>query len=382
MPELAASMTEPIKVLFVDDEPMVLRSIERLLRARRIPWQSRCVGSAQEAMEQLAAEPFDVIVSDLRMPNVDGTALLRRVREQFPQVARLVLSGQAATREGIEAMQVAHQCLSKPYDLAVLRAAVEGLARARQRVESPGVVAAVSRLASLPSPQATYQKVLTVLGAGSPLREAEETIEGDPAISAKILQLHRSAVLSGGSECVSVAEILHQLDTELAAAFSLGEEMCRPLKSGEALRVNLESWQRHSLLVARVCRAIVPAELRGQAFSAGVLHDIGDLVSACLPPAIRPPPDHQPALGACLLGLWGLDEPLVEAVARHHEPPTDITEANARSPLVHALYLAEYVVTEAGFGTNEGPMPPLSSSVDAAQVELARQTIKRISTEN
>jgi DNA-binding NtrC family response regulator len=186
-------MTEPIKVLFVDDEPMVLRSIERLLRARRIPWQSRCVGSAHEAMEQLAAEPFDVIVSDLRMPNVDGTALLRRVREQFPQVARLVLSGQAATREGMEAMQVAHQCLSKPYDLVELRAAVEGLARARQRVESPGLVAAVSRLACLPSPLPTYQKLISSLGGGVPLREAEDTLERDPAISAKI-QIGRAHV--------------------------------------------------------------------------------------------------------------------------------------------------------------------------------------------
>lgn len=375
-------MTEPIKVLFVDDEPMVLRSIERLLRARRIPWQSRCVGSAQEAMEQLATTPYDVIVSDLRMPNIDGASLLRRVREQFPQVARLVLSGQAATREGVEAMQVAHQCLSKPYDLAVLRAAVEGLARARQRVESPGLIAAISQLASLPSPPPTYQRLLGALGAGVPLREVEETLERDPAISAKILQLHASAVLSGSGEGHCVSEVLHQFDAEIAAALSLGEEMGRPMRPGDTLRVDLESWQRHSILVARVCRAIVPAELKGQAFSAGILHDIGDLVAACLPPAIRPPPNQQAALGACLLGLWGLDEAIVEAVARHHEPPTDITDAAARSPLVPALYLAEYVVTEAGFGTDEGPLPTLSSSIEAPLIELARATIKRIGAEN
>lgn len=244
------------------------------------------------------------------------------------------------------------------------------------------MVAAVSRLSSLPSPAPTYQRLLAMLGAGSPLREADEVLERDPAISAKILQLHKSAVLSGGSDCTSVSELLHQLDTELAAALSLGEEMCRPLKSGESLRVNLEAWQRHSIMVARVCRAIVPDELRGQAFSAGILHDIGDLVAACLPASIRPPANYQAALGACLLGLWGLDEPVVEAVARHHEPPTDIAEANARSPLIHALYLSEYVVTEAGFGTDEGPQPPLSASVDPAQTELARQTVKQLVAEN
>lgn len=374
-------MIEPIKVLFVDDEPMVLRSIERLLRARRIPWQSRCVGSAQEAIEQLAATPFDVIVSDLRMPNVDGASLLRRVREQFPQVARLVLSGQAATREGMEAMQVAHQCLSKPYDLAELRTAVEGLARARQRVDSPSLVAAISRLACLPSPPSAYQKLVTALGGGAPLRESEETLERDPAISAKILQLHRSAVLSGDAECHSVAEVLHQVDAELAAAFALGEEMCRPLRPQDAALTDLEAWQRHSVLVARVCRAIAPPEQRGQAFSAGILHDVGGLIATCLPDDIRPPAGQHASLGACLLGLWGIEDAIVEAVAHHHELPAD----PAHSSLVLTLAIAEHVVTEAGFGTAQchaqAPLAPPAAATPA-QLEQAREVLRRICAEN
>jgi CheY-like chemotaxis protein/HD-like signal output (HDOD) protein len=373
-------MTEPIKVLFVDDEPMVLRSIERLLRARRIPWQSRFVGSAQEALDALGEQPFDVIVSDLRMPNLDGASLLRRAREQFPQVARLVLSGQAATREGVVAMQVAHQCLSKPYDLAILRAAVERLARARRCLESPALVAVVSRFSSLPSPPATYQKLLVALDAGTPLREVEETLERDPALSAKILQLQRSAVLSTGSECHSVSEVLRRVDTELAAAFALGEEMCRPMRDGAALPGDLEMWQRNSVLVARVCRAVAPPALRGQAFSAGILHDIGSLIAASAPAELRPQIVHHAGVGACLLGLWGIEEDVVDAVAHHRGAPTTSDgEPRDRSPLVAALCLAEYVVAEAGYSPQ---LHALGPGIDASQVDRAREVIRRISAEN
>lgn len=368
---------------------MVLRSLERLLRARRITWRTRFVGSAAEALDELAAHPYDVIVSDLRMPHLDGASLLRRVRESFPQVARLVLSGQAATREGVEAMQVAHQCLSKPYDLAVLRNAIEGLARARKRLATPALVAAVCRFSSLPSPPSTHQRVLLALSAGVPLRELEETLERDPAMSAKILQLQRSAVLTAGPDCHSVADVLQHVDTELGRAFSLGEEMCRPLSPQLELAREpvLEKWQRHSVLVARVCRTIVPAGLRGQAFSAGILHDVGALIAACAPEARELPPSQHPTLAACLLGLWGLEDVVVEAVALQRESSARDHSAEAatelfRSPLRAALQVACHVVAEAGFGTST--CMPEAEPADAApgQMELAREILRRINAEN
>jgi putative nucleotidyltransferase with HDIG domain len=371
-------MTDPLQVLFVDDEPMVLRSIERLLRARRVPWQVRSATNAQEALSLLEADRFDVIVSDLRMPGVDGAELLRQVRSSHPTVARLVLSGQAATREGLEVMKVAHQCLAKPYELGTLRRMVEGLARARQRLTEP-LFAAVSQIASLPSPAEVYRRLREALEAGAPLRESTDVVESDPALTAKIMQLNSSAVIGLGHELRTVADTLPLLDAELSAAFQLGDEVCRPLSAHLYPALDLHAWRQHSVTVARLARALAPPALRGKAFVVGILHDVGYLVDACLDPSLdRAGADHS-RLGACLLELWGLDAELVEAVANHHDPQRDAAPLSA---LTSALYLAEYVISETGACACACAahcmlsQPPLCAP---AQLEHARAVFKELS---
>jgi YesN/AraC family two-component response regulator len=109
------------RILFVDDEPGVLDGLRDLLRKERKRWDMVFAVDPADALRRLADSTFDVVVTDIRMPRMDGTQLLTIVRERFPSTVRIVLSGHA-DREALErAAGVADLALSKPCDAAVLR---------------------------------------------------------------------------------------------------------------------------------------------------------------------------------------------------------------------------------------------------------------------
>src|ERR1035441_1462707 len=82
------------RILFVDDEPQFLEGLQRLLRPQRDEWELAFAPNGKTALALMEASPFDVVVSDMRMPGMDGAALLARVLETRPEVVRIILSDQ------------------------------------------------------------------------------------------------------------------------------------------------------------------------------------------------------------------------------------------------------------------------------------------------
>jgi len=116
-------MNEPVKkrILFVDDEPLILNGLQRTLRKMRNEWEMTFTASGKEALEVLGTTPMDVIVSDLKMPEMDGAQLLALVKKQYPHMVRLILSGHIEHDMTIKSVQIAHQCLAKPCEAEILR---------------------------------------------------------------------------------------------------------------------------------------------------------------------------------------------------------------------------------------------------------------------
>ena len=113
------------RILFVDDEPNVLRGLQRMLRPQRREWDMTFCDSGEEALRRLSEAPFDVLVSDMRMPGMSGAHLLAEAQTRFPRVVRLMLSGQA-DEDSLAALDgVTHRFLSKPCDAALLHSAIE-----------------------------------------------------------------------------------------------------------------------------------------------------------------------------------------------------------------------------------------------------------------
>src|SRR5262249_37378293 len=173
------------RVLFAEAEPLVLRSLDRALRARKVPWDARFVESADAAMALLATEPFDVVIADLRIPDVDGVQLLTEVQEAYPYIARLVLSGQVGTDDCLRAMRVAHQCRARPCTIDTLRHRVQRLTWSRGLVDDDTVHTA-SSMTCLPSPPRIHGAVCAALKREAGLAELAKIIDGDVALTAKL----------------------------------------------------------------------------------------------------------------------------------------------------------------------------------------------------
>ena len=106
-------MTRSRKILFVDDEPQVLRGYRDILHKE--PYQLLAAGSAAQALGILAKERIHVVVSDERMPSVSGSELLERVHRDYPDVVRIMLTGQASLLTSVQAINDGlYRFLSKP----------------------------------------------------------------------------------------------------------------------------------------------------------------------------------------------------------------------------------------------------------------------------
>ena len=136
------------RVLFVDDEQSVVDGLRRSLRKHCRDWEMSFATSGQEAIEMMEASAPDVLVSDMRMPGMDGAELLKIAQARWPATIRLLLSGQPESEAIMRATLVAHQFLSKPCDGEVLRATVERASAVQQLIDSPTLREAIGRSTS------------------------------------------------------------------------------------------------------------------------------------------------------------------------------------------------------------------------------------------
>jgi HD-like signal output (HDOD) protein len=353
------------RVLFVDDDASILDALRNLLRKQRHEWDMVFVLGGEAALSELGKGPFDVIVSDMRMPGMDGATLLTRVREEFPSTARIVLSGHAENDAVVRALPVTHQFLHKPCDAATLRGVIERTCSLHRLLESSATRAVIGKLDRLPSPPATYRRLEEAMTQkGVSARTIAAIVEEDPAMSAKILQLVNSAYFGLAHRVSSVAQAVAYLGLGVLRALALNAHVLGAVEGTTVSRATLDEVQRTSLATAAIAKQkIRDRKLADDAFTAGVVHDVGRLVVALGMPAQfreiselsratdRPPHVVEGELlgvshaevGAYLLGVWGLPYSIVECTALHHVPG----RASEPGELLTTMHLASAAVAEA-----------------------------------
>jgi DNA-binding NtrC family response regulator len=142
------------RILFVDDEPRLLEGLQRMFRPQRKHWDMLFATSGEQALAILATSPCDVIVTDMRMPGMDGATLLEQVQERYPSLVRIVLSGHVEMEAALRAAPVAHQFLSKPCDPETLRETIERVCDCRARLSDEGIRRVSRELSRLGDPEA------------------------------------------------------------------------------------------------------------------------------------------------------------------------------------------------------------------------------------
>jgi HD-like signal output (HDOD) protein/ActR/RegA family two-component response regulator len=329
------------RVLFVDDDARILTGVERTVRRTAPGWHARFALGGDAALELIGAERFDAIVCDLGMPGINGVAVLKQARERQPDAARIVLSAGAGPTVALEAARIAHRYVAKPYRDEDLVAVVARACGLRTLLREEGWRRAAGGVIALPSCPRLYTELteLTVDPDAS-AADAAALMERDVAMSAKILQLVNSAFFGIGRRISRTAEAVHYVGLETLRALVLHAaafEAFAPTRPIDGF--DLGALQRGAQLAARIARRLATApHTRDHAFTAGLLHGVGLLVLAREDPYelaesiadarrgglalheveyARHGSSHA-ELGAYVLGLWGLPEPIVDAIAHQH----------------------------------------------------------------
>ncbi len=333
-----------INILFVDDEPNILEGLQRMLRSMRHDWQMTFAGGGNEALEMLKEKSVDVIVSDMKMPGIDGAKLLMEVREKYPQIIRIILSGYSEKEMIMKSIGTTHQYLSKPCDPEILKATVKRVCTLRDLLTNEHLRRLVSQMPTMPSLPLLYSNLVDELGKDEPsTRKIGEIVKKDIGMTVKILQIVNSAFFGLQRRISDSNEAVEFLGIDTISSLTLGLGVISQFEASAASTILLAELWAHSIAVGVLAGKIAQSEnpaVATDAFTAGLLHDIGEVVLAVNMPEQfaqvheivtneqisragaerRVFEANHAEVGAYLIGLWGLPTQVVEAVAFHHTP--------------------------------------------------------------
>ncbi len=317
------------RVLFVDDDPQLLSGLKLSFWSKRREWSVFCSESGVQALELLEQRDFDAVVSDMRMPGMDGEALLGRVRAQYPELLRVVLSGQTERGMATRVVSIAHQFLAKPCDTSWLQERVGVALYHRARMQHPELLKYAGQLADLPVAAPVLEAISGELTKSSPdLDRVSEWVWHDSALAIKLLQVVGSAFFVAPRQGSDIRE----------AVRVLGSENLRCLLEGSS--VITEAWelelQELAVSTARLADSMASAfsVAPSAAKTLGLLSTLGARVCAHQNSTLhgemirtaeaerlsvsevqqRELNTNHMLVAGCLAGLWGLDSALTEAL--------------------------------------------------------------------
>ena len=272
------------RILFVDSELNVLNGLRRMLRRMRDQWDMRFESTSEEALAALSAKPFDVMVTDLSMADINGRHLLDEAMRLHPKVIRIALSGHSDQRRILSVVASVHQFLAKPCKPDQLKATVARACALRRLLRDDKLRRLVGGLGTLPSVPALYTRLVQALrDEHASLPDIGRVIGEDVAMTGKVLQLVNSAFFGLPRKVISAEDAVTLLGVDNIRALVLSAHVFDRCGCDARHRAVTESLQRHSLAIGNMARSIARTVRRdthfvNEVFMAGLLHDVGKLV--------------------------------------------------------------------------------------------------------
>ncbi len=349
-----------INILFVDDEPNILSGQQRMLRSMRHEWNMTFANGGAEALNTLSKNKIDVVVSDMKMPGMDGTQLLKTVQDTYPHIVRILLSGYSEMALTLKSVGIAHQYLSKPCDSEMLKEIVSRAYALRNLVPDENLQRIVSKMHTVQSLPSVYNELRQELSLEKPrMQKIGELIKTDIGMTVKVLQIVNSAFFGLRRTVSDANEAIRFLGLDTISSLTLGIGVFSHFETKIKPEFFANLWQ-HSIAVGGTAKKIAQNSFpltANDSFTAGLIHDIGKLIlNINLPEQYALAEEtakhenitnwdaekqifgsNHAEVGAYLLSLWGLPESVVEAVAFHHQP--NIIQTTSFTPLT-AVYIS------------------------------------------
>lgn len=351
----------------VDDDFNITQGFKRVVHGLPSEWKFQFVGSGLEALRLMDEQPFDVIVSDMRMPGMNGAELLQIVMGKFPQVVRIIFSGYSDPAMVLRSIRPAHRFLAKPCATENVIAAISQTLDALDLVPDENLKKMAAGISDLPVSNYVYENLLRELEIyDSSLKKVGHLINRDIAIFALSLKLVSSEFLGLPQPIGIIQQVFERIGLESIKKIVLDKNVLF-MEENMALpeKFPLEVINKHSVSVAQLAaeiagRAGADGDERTAAAIGGMLHDIGKIVLFGFPGLYQRITNYvavqqcdlceaerqilgttHAELGACLLGLWGLPGNIVRAVAHHHCAPKKTANSLAGTAIQRAELLAE-----------------------------------------
>ncbi|QQR80250.1 MAG: HDOD domain-containing protein [Deltaproteobacteria bacterium] len=351
------------KIIFVDDEQRVLDAFKRSLHVYRDQWEMYFESSAEAALKFLESNTVDVIISDIRMPEMDGVTLLKKVQEKHPGIVRIILSGFTEMEAALQSVPVAHQFLNKPCEAQKVKEIIERAFHLQNVLNNQTIKDVVGKIDQLPVLPTVYKELITALGDPDvSVKSVAGIVEKDIALGTKILQVVNSAFFGLPRTVTSVFSAVTLLGLNMTKNLSLTLKVFQNFEEdAKKLGFSISNFQSHCIQTGQIAKTLLTAKHESEAaFLAGTFHDLGKLILATKLPEIfknimtqlQDPDDDSceieeklmgvshAEIGAYLLGIWGLPNPIVEAVANHHKPSR---VPHSDMDIMGAVHVANYL---------------------------------------
>lgn len=361
-------MSEMKHVLFVDDQPNVVAGLRRMLHKMRNEWDMEFCTSGEEALKIMESKRFDLIVSDMMMPRMNGAQLLKKVSELYPETVRFILSGHSDRELVLQSVGFAHQYIAKPCDPDDLKMYLEKSLGLQKMLMSNELHEKIASIGSLPSPPAVYHELITELASEtSSVKSIAAIVSKDVSLAAKMLQMVNSAFFGLPAHVESVHQAVNLLGLDTVRALILTAGVYSHFDNSEMSNTDIALLFSHSLRVGTNAKKIalkigLSRNQSDDALLAGLMHDIGKLVIATSfrdemkkiiklvsSKSIQQHVAEKEVLGvshaeigAHLLSLWGMSDTMIEAVAYHHEPGKTPTTGKSVLAAVHVANGIDY----------------------------------------
>jgi putative nucleotidyltransferase with HDIG domain len=333
------------RILFVDDQPKFLDGLRQTLSEQVTGWDLMFATSGLEGLAILDREHVDVVVSGMLTPEMNALQFLTEVRNKHPYVIRIILSAQSDETPVMRSVGMAHQFLPKPCGPEILISTITRAFDLRQLLADERLKLLISQMKSLPSLPWLYAEIIRESQSpDASIAKIAKIISEDPGMTAKILQLVNSPFFGIRRRVTDMTAAVAFLGLDTVQWLALSVQAFAQFEMSRMLDFSVDQVWRHSLTVAAIARGIACLEydktMADDAFCAGLLHDIGMMILASsLPEQYAQVIARQKSkgtfrseielellgtthaeVGAYLLGLWGLPDAIVQAVALHHRP--------------------------------------------------------------
>lgn len=349
----------PKVILFVDDEVQILKSLKRLFRGSG--YEVYFADSGAMAIDILTNNRVDLVVTDIRMPEMDGFELLKHIKEDYPLTLRVALSGFTDNRKIFDALEnnLAKLYMFKPWDNSELLATIDKIFELEDVLLDQDLLDMINNLDEIPSIPFLYREISKLVEEDASIEDIAAKIEQDQSIASKVLKVANSVFY--GAKTGSINQAIMYIGLINVKNIVLTNSVFNNF--GEKSKYHELLWKHVNLtnkFVNVIYQRCLNKRLPNVYASAGLLHDIGRILlirfftERYKELMVRLDAgegktmsnleseligfDHQ-QVGGYLLSWWEIPVPIVEAALYHHDP---LNEAIINRELVQVVHLANY----------------------------------------